>query len=417
MLYTDLAALAEQHGHPFYLYEEEKIAAQLALLQRTFQEFTILYSIKTNPHPEICRFMACSGVGADAASSYEVGRALDAGIKPEDIFYSAPGKTVKEIADGLGKCVITADSYNELLRLETMAKESGLFTPDEPMPVGLRINPDMSFQAGEFPEITKGVSSKFGVDEESLTAHKELFASLRYVRLRGIHVFLRSQVLNHASLATYFEKAFALGVRCKEEFGGDISFINFGGGLGIAPTADSPGLDIHALRESIRELVAAYSPLLPGCRLYLESGRFLVGAAGTFVTRIEDVKTSRGKTYVIAPGCLNGFLRPSVMNLLGGLPVPVKGPYEPLYSNSSAHRIALPGKQGEARPVTVCGNLCTSLDAVATDVPLPDPQVGDLLTISNAGAYAATLSPSGFGSFPAPVEIYMGKDGTFRHVP
>lgn len=408
---SEYVDLAERYGCPFYVYDEEVIAAQLAVLRKTFPAFRILYSVKTNPHPAICRFMAANGVGADGASSHEVRHALKAGFAPENIFYSAPGKTVKELTDALGACVVTADSCSELARLNEAAATTGLGSPDSPLPVGIRINPDIAFGPGEFPEVTGGVSSKFGVDEESLRDRGPFFASLRNIRPAGLHVFLRSQVLGHASLAASFAAVFALAVRCRETFGWELSFLNFGGGLGI-PSPGAPGLDADALREEVADLVAAHAPSLPGCALLLESGRFLVGRAGTFVTRIEDIKESRGKTYVIAPGGLNGFLRPAVMNLLSCLPHPAQGPFEPLFSNDAAHPVALPGKTGAMRRVTVCGNLCTALDVIARDVLLPDPQIGDMLTIANAGAYAATLSPSRFASFPEPMELYREADGT-----
>ena len=409
---SDYASLMKEYGCPLYLYEEKILATQLELLRSTFPNFSLLYSMKTNPHPAICRFMATNGVGVDAASPFEVTHALQAGVAPQNILYSAPGKTVADLTKALEKCIITADSYNELSRLEALAAEYHL---KEPLPVGIRINPDMAFSSGEFPEITGGISAKFSVDEESLPKNKPLFSSLRHIRPAGIHVFLRSQVLSHTSLAKSFGAVFTVAMRCRELFGWDISFINFGGGLGIAPSVNAPGLDTEKLRESVQQLVETYLPSLPGCTLYIESGRFLVGQAGSFITRIEDIKESRGKTYVIAPGCLNAFLRPAVSGLLTGLPFSVQGPFEPLFSSGEAHAVALPEKrEGVSRQVTVCGNLCTALDTVARDIMLPDPQIGDILTISNAGAYAATLSPSNFASFPPPKEVYMQENGAIR---
>ncbi len=413
-MHASFSRLADEYGCPFYLYEETAIAAQLAVLRGTFPNFSVLYSVKTNPHPAVCRCLAANGLGADAASSYEVRRALAAGFAPERIFYSAPGKTAEQLADALGNCMVTADSYSELARLDALAGASGM-AANGPLPVGLRINPDAAFGPGEFPELTGGVSMKFGVDAESLEAHKALFASLRHIRPAGIHVYLRSQVLSHASLAASFAAVFSLATYCRDALGWKLSFINFGGGLGMAASATAPALDMDALRTEVGRLAAAHARFFPDCALLLESGRFLVGGCGTFVTRIEDIKESRGTTYLIAPGGLSGFLRPSVMHLLGGLPFPVQGPFEPLFSNSEAHRAALPEKaQGALKRVTVCGNLCTALDVMAKDAMLPDPQIGDILTVGNAGAYAATLSPFAFGSFPRPAELYRDSGGSIK---
>lgn len=406
-LYSDLV---NAHGYPLYVYEETSLATQLGLLRKSLPDFTVLYSVKTCPHPAICRFMAENGVGADAASGYEVQRALKAGIVPERILYSAPGKSMKDLEGSLGKCLIIADSYLELSRLDLVSE--GLAAGNSKLRVGLRINPDMSFGIGEYPAPGPGVASKFGVDEESLAEQTSFFRSLHHIRPVGIHVFLRSQVLNHTAIASSFEKAFSIALFCRETLGWEISFINFGGGFGIHSALSLGGLNMDALAAEIGNLVKAYKPRLPGAEFFLESGRFLVGQAGTFVTRIEDIKESRGKTFVIAPGCLNGFLRPAVAELLAGLPCEAKGPLEPLFSNRATHQVKLSENQdGALKSVTVCGNLCTALDAVAKDVMLPSPKVGDILTISNAGAYGASLSPFAFGSFPRPLELYRTRQG------
>ena len=55
--------------------------------------------------------------------------------------------------------------------------------------------------------------------------------------------------------------------------------------------------------------------------------------------------------------------------------------------------------------VTIAGNLCTAVDVIAEGITLPTLEVGDLVAVTNAGAYAATLSPTRFSSHPAPQEF------------
>lgn len=405
---VNLQALADQYGCPYYLYEEEIIARQLDLLRAALPDFQILYSVKTNPHPAIIRYLAAGGVGADAASSYEVERALAGGMAPGRIFYSAPGKTADQIAAALGRSTVIADSYTELRLLEALAAKRDGGGGDK-LAVGLRINPCLSYGPGLYPELRGGVGGKFGVDEESLADNIELLRSFQNIRLSGIHVFLRSQVLSPQAIAAAFEAAFGAAAFLENRLGREMSFINFGGGLGLAPAADSPALDLAALSREVSALVKKYAR--PGQKLLLESGRFLVGEAGRFVTRVLDVKESRGKTYLIAPGGLSAFLRPSIMALLKRLGYD-DGPLEPLFSDGRCHRLSLPGKDGAPkRKVTVAGNLCTALDVLAEEVELPEAAVGDLLVVSQAGAYGASLSPFAFGSFPRPPELYLGRDG------
>lgn len=400
----NLAALGAEHGFPFYFYDEERIAAQLERLRAALPDFGILYSLKTNPHPAICRFMSRNKAGADVASGAEVQKALATGFDPGDIFYSAPGKSERELAASLGSCVLIADSYGELERINALAAKA-----DRVEKVGLRVNPAIAFGPGPAPEILPGAAAKFGVDEESLAAHAASIAKLKNIRVCGLHVYLRSQVLSHAALLAYCRHVFALARSWAGIFGVAPEFANFGGGFGIACGEWKEGLDLGKLHSELRALVVEQKGALPcGIRLLAESGRFLTAEAGSFVTRVLDVKESRGTRYVIVPGGLNGFLRPAVMNL----PFSVPGPLEPIYSNASAHAVSIP--DGAGRPlqtVTVTGNLCTALDCIAKDALLPEPKVDDTLVISNAGAYAATLSPFAFAGFARPAELYRDAKG------
>ena len=408
ILFRALSDLASAVDPPFYLYDEERMASQLARLRAALPDFSILYSIKTNPHPAACRFMSGSGAGADAASAAEVERSLAAGFPASAIYYSAPGKSDKDLRAAFGSCVLIADSYAELERINTLAAEAGRIEA-----VGLRVNPAVAFGPGPFPELLPGAAAKFGVDEEGLANRREFIAGLKNIRLDGFHIFLRSQVLSHSVLLAYCRHVFSLARAWAGIFGRPPHFINFGGGFGIACGDWKTPLDLNALGADLKALVAEQKAFLPAdVSLLIESGRFLVAEAGTFVTRVEDVKESRGTCFVIAPGGLNGFLRPAVAALLNALPAPVAGPLEPLYSNAAAHAVSLPGGAGRTeKKVTVVGNLCTSLDVIAKDILLPDPRVGDLLLISNAGAYGATLSPHAFASFPRPPEFYRDSQG------
>lgn len=408
-----LSTLAELYGCPFYLYDESTIEAQWKRLSGSLPDFSLLYSLKTNPHLDICRFMRECGAGADAASAGEVQQALAQGFSPDMILYSAPGKNEDDLEFGLENSMVIADSYGELERMDALAEAMARV-----FPVGLRINPALSFGPGPWPEILPGTPAKFGVDEESLHGRADYFAGFRHIRITGIHVFLRSQVLSHQALVRYWRHIFSLADKCGTLFGQPLEFINFGGGFGVACGEWTSPLDLAAFEQDLASLAAAERRRLPeGVQLFAESGRFLVASAGTFVTRVEDVKESRGTVFVIVPGALNAFFRPALMNLLGGQPGGGPGPLEPLYSNATAHQVFLPELSEEEiarRPlkrVTVTGNLCTSLDVVARDVLLPLPERGDILAIDNAGAYAASLSPHGFAGFERPRELYRDKLG------
>ena len=179
-------------------------------------------------------------------------------------------------------------------------------------------------------------------------------------------------------------------------------------GLGIPYAEEMQPLDLERLHRHVAGLMRTIPQSGPApVRLYMESGRFLVGKAGVFVTRIVDVKHSRGRTFVIAAGLLNHFLRPAIAGLMDALPLErtYAGPCEPLWSGCNTVVPKAWGRPAPARTVTVCGNLCTAMDTVAHGIPLENAVVGNLLVFENAGAYAAALSPHGFSSQPGAKEI------------
>ena len=395
--------LMTQYGRPFYIYDEIVISKQIETLSEKFSQFEFLYSVKTNPYTPIVNFIVSRGFGADAASAEEVIIAQKAGLSYEKVLYSSPGKTRKDIEKTLDKSIIVADSYNELALINDVAKQRKLH-----IKVGLRINPDYTMDIG------KGVSSKFGVDEETIVKQREFLNSLTNIRIVGIHVHLRSQVLDHSTLYRYYEKIFEVALFCKETMGWELEFINFGGGLGIVYSSsnDSP-LDIQLLSDECEGLFQRFKDKI-NARLIIETGRFVVCEAGQYVTHIVDIKESRGTKYLIVENGLNGFLRPSIAELLTTYTPQgskLQG-CEPLFTAKDAFEFTiLEREKSFLEKVSIVGNLCTSADIMAKDIMLPKADIGDILVVSKAGSYSYTLTPVLFASHPLPLQFYMKANG------
>jgi diaminopimelate decarboxylase len=401
--------MIREYGFPIYLYEEDIIARQVSLLKEALPGFNIYYSLKTNPNKHICRYMNTQELGADAASANEVLKAHEAGFDNKKILYSSPGKTVEDIMNTLDKAVIVADSYNELAMINEICAKRG-----KRAAVGLRINPEFTVSTGAATEIAGGASSKFGVDEESLLPNKSFIDNLKFIKITGIHVYLRSQILDEQAIYTYFKRIFDLAGSCITQMNWDLSFIDFGGGFGIPYSKADHAIDWQALQPQIQELVDNQKIVSKEkVQFIVESGRFLVSEAGTFFTKIVDVKESRGQKFAIVHGGLNGFLRPAIMNIFRQISLKnINKSLEPLFTGLTVFEPSIPAKTGQPLElVSVVGNLCTSTDLLAKDVYLPNPQIGDILCINNAGAYSYTLSPYDFASHPRPREIYINHKG------
>lgn len=145
-------------------------------------------------------------------------------------------------------------------------------------------------------------------------------------------------------------------------------------------------------------------------RLIIETGRFVVCEAGKYVTRIVDIKESRETKYLIVENGLNGFLRPSIAELLTAYTPQgskLQG-CEPLFTSKDAFEFDILEKEESfIEKVSIVGNLCTSADIMAKDVMIPKADIGDMLLVSNAGSYSYTLTPILFASHPLPLHFYM----------
>lgn len=385
-----------QQNAPCYLYDNQQIIEQCRILQSVMPEEIFLYSIKTNPFAPVVQSIAQQGFGADAASANEVLRAEQAGIPPELIFYSAPGKTEQDIEKAWGKCTIIADSFYELELLERYAANKNAH-----ISIGVRVNPGFSIDSKE------AVPSKFGIDETQLTASA---LSFPHLKISGIHIHLRSQILDTDLLCAYYRNCYTLAERINELPCVDISFINFGSGIGTVydETSEKP-LVLEKLGQTMRELHQRNSQCM-NAKFILETGRFVVCSAGTYYTKIVDRKVSCGKIFLVVQNAMNGFMRPAIAELLrqnlGDFPV---NGQEPLYTSKTQSAFHILEKDADFEKVEVVGNLCTSLDVMATDVILPHAEVGDILEVTNAGSYGCTLTPQLFSSQEPVIEFLWNR--------
>lgn len=389
--------LAEKY-ESFYLYDGRTVLDSIAALGSSFEGVRFLYSAKANPHPSVLRCIFDEGFGLDAASMGEVTMGVKLGLAPEDIYYSAPGKSMNDLDAALEKCVIIADSAAELERIQYLAARHGVKAE-----TGVRINPNFTFD-GE-----GGVSCKFGIDEDEALKKLAEWDKLKNLHICGIHVHSRSQELDTQRLCDYYGRMFELAVRCQKTLGRQLHFVNMGSGIGIPYAATDSAVDLKKLGAHMNKLCKEYAAELPEARIFIETGRFVSGRAGVYVTHVNDVKTSLVKKYVILANTLNGFVRPSIAQMVER--ASDAAPCEPLYTGPDAFGFAPLTDETETETVTVCGNLCTGADVIAQDTELPKLKTGDVFVITNAGSYAAVLTPMQFASLTPPVQIFAAPDG------
>lgn len=386
----------------FYFYDERKIISAANRLKEDFNGIEFLYSLKSNPAPAIVKTIVSQGFGADVASLEEVKLAKRFGLPLEKIQYSAPGKSKVDIEGALDISTIIADSINEVFLIEEVAKERNMTAE-----IGIRINPNFTFLGDE------GISSKFGIDEEQVYEWIPKWRALSHIRIVGIHVHLRSQELKAEVLEAYYKRMLLLAIEFQEAIGYRLTFINMGSGLGIPYAKKDSPLDTKYLGEKTFSFMKDLQEKLEGVKLILETGRYVVGESGYYITRVMDKKVSMGTTFIILHNTLNGFIRPSLAQLvLHYAKENTPDGSEPLFTSKDAFQFVLLTEEKEEEEVTLMGNLCTASDVIARDMMMPKLNVGDFIAISNAGSYGAVLSPMQFSWQSPPPQLILRCDGS-----
>ena len=225
--------------------------------------------------------------------------------------------------------------------------------------------------------------------EKEVEAIKSISSKWAYIG--GIHVFAASGVLDATILADYVKKVFALADKIAAESGIKLEFIDIGSGIGVPYSEGEKDFDLKLFSELVSDVVAAHKD----CRLMLESGRYLVAEAGAYITKVAEVKESRGRTFVLVDGGIHHFLRPALMG-----------------SDHQVYSAARPNAKAEI-VADVCGPLCTSKDVIARNARLPKVSEGDLLVFMNAGAYGYTESMPFFLSHKTACEVMVDGPNTY----
>lgn len=374
-----LADLAARHGTPLYVYSAADIAARYRAVDEAFSSYphTIHYALKANSTLAIVRLLRSLGACADANSGGEIDVSLRAGFIPPQIVFTGVGKTDEELAQAidLGVKTINAESAGELERIDRIARARQTRTR-----VALRVNPNID--AKSHPHISTGLEiNKFGI---AIGQVRELCRSMRAragLEIVGLHIHVGSQIVDLDPLRRAAEALVSLAGVLRED-GLTIEHLDVGGGLGISYEGKAvPGAADYA---------AALLPVVRDsrCALILEPGRAIVAPAGALVSRVVDVKPqTAGKQFVVLDAGMTELIRPMLYGAFHRI--------EPVISSD-----------GPDTSCDIVGPLCESSDTLGTNRRLPQPRIGDLMAILDAGAYASVMA-SNYNRRPMPAEVMV----------
>jgi len=387
-----VSRLAERVGStPFFAYDRAAIDARVASLRSALPgDVHLSYAVKANPMPAVVQHLARAVDALDVASGAEMRVALDTGTAPGAVSFAGPGKSVGELSQAVaGGVLVEIESPLEADRMVEAADRLGI----RPR-VAVRVNPDFEVKGSGMR--MGGGAQQFGVDAETVPLLLKTLHD-RDVEVAGFHVFSGSQNLHAEILAEAQERTVDLVLRLSGDLPAAMTYLNIGGGFGIPYYTQDQPLDLPLVGSRLEELLATrVRPSLPSAQVVIELGRYLVGEAGVYVTRVVDRKISRGKTFLIVDGGMHHQLAAS-------------GNFGQVIRRNYPISVAAAAGDAEAavETVQVVGCLCTPLDLLGDKVSLPRAEVGDLVVVHQAGAYGLTASPTAFLSHPAPLEVLV----------
>lgn len=384
-----LTRLAQRVGKtPFFLYDRALVTARIQHIRRSLpQEIRLHYSVKANPMPALLQHIAILVDGLDVASSGELKVALDTVMKSDDISFAGPGKSDDDISQSVAAGVtINLESENELERVACIGEKLGI-APQ----VVVRVNPNFELKSSGMK--MSGGAKQFGIDAEQVPKLLGRIAVLG-LDFHGFHIFSGSQSLNSTAIIEAQTSTFELALSLAEYAQQPLRMLNIGGGFGIPYFPGDVALALLPIGENLDHNLAKFKTVCPEAKVAIELGRYIVGEAGIYVSRIIDRKISRGEVFLICDGGMNHNLAAS-----GNLGQVIRKNYPVAIGNKIC---------GQAREtVSIVGPLCTPLDMIAHKMEMARADIGDLVVIFQSGAYGLTASPTAFLSHPLANEILV----------
>lgn len=393
-------ASADAYGTPLYVTDLQTLDHQAAEVESAFPDpWLRQYSLKANGLPALVRKLARRGWGGNVVSAGEWRLAMRAGLPNAAITFEGIGKTDQELErvvraalDGQPLRWLSVESADELQALTRLCQKLAAGRRGRPrVDVLVRLNPQVE------PETTPGLavgrmSSKFGLTADEV---RQLSLAAAFddpgICLRGVHVHVGSQLAGVQAWTGGAKAALEVWAQLREQWGDHVDTVDLGGGFpsGVA-TAPSPA----AFHRALDHLIATEKLTVPP-RLAIEPGRYVVAAAGWILARVLHVRCRDNRQQAVIDAGMTELIRPA----LYGARHPV-------------HLVSGRCAREELLETAVEGPVCESSDTFG-EHRLPALRRGDLVAISDSGAYASCFTTR-YNGRPRPAEVFIHPSGDFE---
>lgn len=404
-----LRAAVDSHGTPLFVTDLAALDAAATVVRDAFPDpWVRQYSVKANDVPGIVAAVTSRGFGANVVSRGEWAIARRAGVPNGRITLEGIGKTDADLRAAIRATAVGSvplawaalESAGEAEAVTTMARRAGLGRRGRPaLDVLIRLNPDVTPETIPGLDVGHG-ASKFGLTETEATGLVEWLTDHAggAVRVRGVHLHVGSQLRSVDAWRDAIRRGLAVVALLR---GGLPVFdtLDVGGGFPVLPL-DEPAPAPERFARELPALLDAVPDDRRPRRLAIEPGRALVARAGWLVASVLHVR-DRGGPQVVVDAGMTELIRPALY-----------GARHPIVALTSLGRAMAPGEHPTTTPTRVEGPVCESTDALGVH-DLPPLRRGDLVAISDAGAYGASLG-STYNGRPLAAQVLLEPDGHLR---
>ena len=369
--------IAKNNQTPFYLYSAKAIRDNFEQFCRVFKKINplICFSVKSNSNPKILRILKGLGAGADVVSGGELLKVLNAGISPKKIVFSGVGKSTDELKMAIKRKIllINAESYSEIALINKLSKSSKRKTS-----IGLRLNPDID--AKTLGKISTGrAEDKFGLSRKKLLEVCKNLKEFKHIELNSLSVHIGSQILTDVPFKRTLKVIEEIINKTKTHF----KFIDLGGGFGISYSSREKRIKLNNYSNLVDKFKKKYK-----CKIIFEPGRAIIGNTGILVSKIQYIKNSSSKSFIIIDAGMNDFMRPALYGAYHSI-VPL-----------------IKSKGRSMKNLEFVGPICETSCKFSSYKKYYKIKEEDYVAILDVGAYGSVLS-SNYNTKPLPAEILI----------
>jgi diaminopimelate decarboxylase len=380
-----ISNILKKNKTPFYLYSESQIINNYLKFTKTFKKTNpiVCFAAKSNSNVSILKILGKLGAGADVVSVGELLKALKAGIKSNKIVFSGVGKTEEELEIAINKKIllINCESESEAKLIDKIAKKL-----KKKVSIGFRLNPNID--AKTHKKISTGkAENKFGLSIKNFKSFFRDISMYQNIRLDALSVHIGSQILTDSP----YKKTLNVMSKLIEELNLELKFVDLGGGFGI----NYSGKDKPINLTKYSALVDNFSKKLK-CKIIFEPGRSIIGDTGILLSKIQYIKKSANKDFIILDVGMNDFMRPALYD---------------------AKHIIIPVSKVSSKIkglIEFVGPICESTCKFGIYKNFSKIKENDYIAITNVGAYGSSLS-SNYNTRPLIAEILVSKN-KFKYI-